>query len=322
MSHHVSHPQNIIIRQDEGESGWSFKHTYDWTDYHGSLSPENETGFLGHLLSSKPQLFDMAIANTDYKLTMVGEDVMMVVELKSVFETVTIRLKRDEKTENEETRRLNGRVGELEKELGVLTEKMKVESEEMKSEIVSLKWELRELRLGCEKVGECYVPTPTVKDEELARYAMAFHPPIATFVKQQSNTTEVEAFVRWKNADWSRSTCDMFKSWMELYPRKVLSLTSEYLARVRGLSVNVLTVNEKEYTKYPYGSWSILSYENVLYTNGCYHVSPIEYSDINKGMRLLGPYPYTYSDRHNAAYPGTFSISKLPLSHHSLQLRS
>jgi hypothetical protein len=122
--------------QGEDGSSWMFKHTHDWIDYHGSISPKDETGFLGTLLTSKPQLFEIAITNKDYKLTVVGEDVMMAVEIKSVFETVTIRLKRDEMTTDVEVRQLKGRVGELEKEQSVLTEKLKVEMKEIATKIV------------------------------------------------------------------------------------------------------------------------------------------------------------------------------------------
>ncbi|MFA6972723.1 MAG: hypothetical protein WC208_15170 [Gallionella sp.] len=114
----------------QGECGSQFKYTHDRIDYHGSFSPENETGFLGLLLTSKPQLLEMAITNKDYKLTTVGEDVMMSLELKSVFETITIRLKRDN-----EVIQLKGRVCELEKEVGELTEKMKVKGDDMKERV-------------------------------------------------------------------------------------------------------------------------------------------------------------------------------------------
>jgi len=201
---------------------------------------------------------------------MVGEDVMMVVELKSVLETVTIRLKRDEKTENEEVRRLKVRVGELEKEMGVFTEKMKVKVE-------SLEGEVRELK----EVGESYTINPTVTDVLLMRYAMAFHPPFARFLTEQLNTTAVEAFEKWK-----KQTCE----------KTLWQLTTEYLARARQLSMKVPMGNGSEVAIYAPGNptSTTIPYQKGMYCHGCWQISPISQDSITKHMRVSGPYTFTY----------------------------
>jgi hypothetical protein len=271
-----SSPNSLLTRI---EGGWSLAITRNWTDYVGKYHPEDETGFLSQLLTAKPQIFETAIAHGDYKLTPVGETYALVVELKSVFETITIILKSVGQPEGLEVKQLKSRVMELESKV-----------EDLESEMEALK------EVG-ETVGERYVPTPTVKDEELMRYAMAFHDPFITFVKGQLNTTAVEAFEKWKK------TCE----------KTLWQLTTEYLARVRSLSMKVLVLDVNgEIFNYTHGSpipnAVINSYQKGLYANGCWNVSPIKYDAITEDMSLIGPYSSTYG-AHNTGNAITSPIT-------------
>jgi hypothetical protein len=243
------------------EGGWNFSLTQNWMEYSGNYSPSKETGFLGSLLTAKPKLFEEAVVNKkDYTITAVGENLMLTVDLKSVMESIQSLLIREEQSEDVELRKLQSRVAELEELEG-----------DSDARILELEEQVGELKKS-KKPGVYGTWTPTVDRDLLVRYACRFHTPLIEFIKQQVNTSEVEAFNKWMES--TRST-----NWQ---------LTTEYLARVRGLSMSAPEWINSDASGNMTG----------VYTSGCWQVTPIAQGF--KDRRVAGP--FSHSNYHTLFY--------------------
>lgn len=188
---------------------------------------------------------DVAITNQDYKLSVSGEDIVLSIDLKCVFEVVEVVLRCDGSLGEVEVKRLKKRVGELEGEV----EMLKGEVEMLKMGGMRCKYTTYdgENEWQSMKVVEGKVSNPAY-DDQLVRYASAFHQPFISFLKEQINTTITEAFVKW----WVKLRNDGLDKyhvewWVKRCGNKLednehdylWKLKIEYIARVRNLSMKV-----------------------------------------------------------------------------------
>jgi len=264
-------------------TGWTFKHTRDYTDYTGTLTPDKDGDFIQQLLYAKPQVMDVAITNQDYKLSVSGEDIVMSIDLKCVFEVVEVVLRCDGSVGEVEVKRLKKRVGELEGEVAML--KMGGMRCIYTSYEVANSWNSWRYMRVVE--GKVFDPT---YDDQLVRYASAFHQPFISFLKNQLNTTIAEAFVKW----WVKLKNDALKDddrWVKRCGNNLednmydylWKLKIEYMARVRNLSMrvpdwslsyeSVIRNSNDTVSCHIVSSDSVMCETSGLYINGCWGVS-------------------------------------------------
>lgn len=274
-------PQSVIMTRDG--TGWTFKHTRDHTDYTGTLTPDKDGDFIQQLLFAKPQVMDVAITNQDYKLSVSGEDIVMSIDLKCVFEVVEVVLRCDGSLGEVEVKRLKKRVGELEGEVEML------KMGGMRCVYINYgnwkEWQSMSVVDG-KVINPAY-------DDQLVRYASAFHQPFISFLKDQINTTIAEAFVKWwvKLKNDALEVDDATTWWVESCGNKLednmcdylTGLKTEYMARVHNLSMKLPRWHCAYEVKSKTGQWSysyrrvssnhIMADTNGLYVSGCWGAS-------------------------------------------------
>jgi len=256
----MSLPSDLTLTFTSGETGWTFHLTHDWTNYRGYYSPQTDTGFLGQLLVAKPSLFETSISNHAYTLTPSDNgDFLLSVELKCIFETISISLKSLGQVEGREVKQLKSGVDSLQSKVIYL----EAETTKLQHEVDGLRDELDQLKI----VGRSYTYSPQVSKFELMRYAVAFYDPFKVVLKMCGDDTLAPV---------------VFDKWMKDNHLTTWKLTVEYLARVRQLSMEV-------------PMWSSTSHDIKatavgMYSEGCWSVSYIADQDVKADRTVLGPF--------------------------------
>jgi hypothetical protein len=236
----------IPITMTRGEGGWTFTATHNWADYSGTFSPDSlpETDLMRQVLTAKPELFTAAWpAHSTRELA--PDSIVVAVPFPALDELVMVRLYRVPQNDGERVQRqMPARIAELE------------------GQVAMLQGRVRRLEIG--QTG-LQVPGP-IKDDQLMRFATAFREDYQLFAKQQLNTTEMGAFVKW----------------LATLGTDVGYFHMDYLARVRRLSMCVPLWSSHEATGSVAG----------LYQSGCWRVNILAPVSVHPSMRILGPFTF------------------------------